>query len=54
MVSDRRLLAYVNAVTDYAEVMHGDPAALRGFYGWQVYYPTADGAILMPVGWKKS
>ena len=45
--------AYVNAVLDYAEVMHNDPSAFRGYYGWQVYFPTRDGAILMPVGWKK-
>ena len=44
---------YVNAVTAYAEVMHADPAAYRGFYGWQVYYPTKDGPILMAPGWKK-
>ena len=44
---------YVNAVTGYAEVMHADPAAYRGFYGWQVYFPTKDGAILMAPGWKK-
>lgn len=44
---------YVAAVTGYAEVMHADPAAYRGYYGWQVYYPTKDGPILMPVGWKK-
>ncbi len=44
---------YVNAVTDYAEAMRADPQAYRGFYGWQVYYPTADGAIWMPAGWTK-
>jgi len=44
---------YVAAVTGYAEVMHADPAAYRGFYGWQVYYATKDETILMPVGWKK-
>jgi hypothetical protein len=44
---------YVAAVTGYGEVMHADPAAYRGYYGWQVYYPTADGPIHMPVGWKK-
>ncbi len=44
---------YVAGVTAYAEVMHADPAAYRGFYGWQVYYPTKDGPILMAVGWKK-
>jgi len=46
-------LAYVNAVTDYAEVMHADLMAFRGYYGWQVYYGTVDGVIYMPVGWKK-
>jgi membrane-bound lytic murein transglycosylase B len=44
---------YVAAVTAYAEVMHKDAAAYRGYYGWQVYYPTKDGPIHMPVGWKK-
>ena len=46
-------LGYTNAVIAYAEAMHGDPAAYRGYYGWQVYYATVDGTILMPVGWKK-
>ena len=44
---------YVSAVTGYAEAMHADAAAYRGYYGWQVYYPTADGPILMPPGWTK-
>lgn len=44
---------YVNAVTGYGEAMHVDPLAYRGFYGWQVYYPTLDGPILMPPGWTK-
>jgi len=44
---------YVAAVAAYAEAMHADPAAYRGYYGWQVYYPTQDGPILMAVGWKK-
>ena len=47
-------LGYTNAVIAYAEVMHADPLAFRGYYGWQVYYATVDGVILMPVGWKKS
>jgi len=46
-------LGYTNAVLAYAEVMHADPAAYRGYYGWQVYYGTVDGVIYMPVGWKK-
>jgi soluble lytic murein transglycosylase-like protein len=45
--------AYVNALVDYAAVMKADPLAFRGYYGWQVYYPTPDGVILMPVGWTK-
>jgi len=45
--------AYVNALIDYADVMKNDPMAYRGYHGWQVYYPTLDGPILMPVGWIK-
>ncbi len=45
--------AYVNALTLYAEVMKGDAAAYRGYHGWQVYYPTIDGPVLLPVGWIK-
>ena len=44
---------YVNAVTAYGDAMKVDPLAYRGFYGWQVYYPTLDGPILMPPGWTK-
>ena len=46
-------LFYVNAVKGYGEAMHADPLAYRGFYGWQVYYPTLDGPIWMPPGWTK-
>jgi soluble lytic murein transglycosylase-like protein len=45
--------AYVNALTLYAENMKGDPAAYRGYHGWQVYYPTIDGPVLLAVGWIK-
>ena len=45
--------AYVNALLDYAEVMRTEALAYRGYYGWQVYYPTQDGVIYMPVGWTK-
>jgi hypothetical protein len=44
---------YVAAVKAYGEVMHADPLAYRGYYGWQVYFPTKDGAILMAPGWTK-
>ena len=45
--------AYVNALTLYAEVMKADAAAYRGYHGWQVYYPTNDGPVFLPVGWVK-
>jgi membrane-bound lytic murein transglycosylase B len=46
-------LFYVNALILYANVMKADPAAYRGYWGWQVYYPTQEGPILLPVGWSK-
>ena len=46
--------AYVNALLDYAAVMRDDPAAYRGYHGWQVYYPTQDGPVLLSVGWTKT
>jgi hypothetical protein len=45
--------AYVNALVLYAEVMRNDPMAYRGYWGWQVYYPTKDGTVLLAAGWKK-
>jgi soluble lytic murein transglycosylase-like protein len=42
---------YVNALIDYADAMKMDANAYRGYYGWQVYYPTKDGPVLMKVGW---
>lgn len=45
---------YVDAVMKYAAVMKGDPNAFRGYYGWQVYYQTANGVYLLPVGWSKN
>jgi len=45
---------YVDAVMKYAAVMKGDPDAFRGYYGWQVYYQTANGVYLLPVGWSKN
>lgn len=45
--------AYVNALTLYAEAMKADAAAYRGYHGWQVYYPTQDGPVLLAVGWIK-
>lgn len=47
-------LGYVNALIAYAEVMKNDPDAYRGYHGWQVYYRTADGPVLLPLGWVKT
>lgn len=47
-------LGYVNALVAYADVMKNDPDAYRGYHGWQVYYPTPDGPVLLPLGWVKS
>ncbi len=44
---------YVDAVMKYAEVMRADPSAFRGYYGWQVYFVTANGTFLLPEGWSK-
>ena len=44
---------YVNALILYADVMKNDPFAYRGYWGWQVYYPTKDGTVLLAAGWKK-
>ena len=45
---------YVNALIDYADVMKNDPLAYRGYHGWQVYYPTKDGPVLLASGWIKT
>jgi len=45
---------YVNALIGYAEVMKNDPLAYRGYHGWQVYYPTKDGPVLLATGWEKT
>ena len=31
--------------------MKADENAYRGYWGWQVYYPTKDGPVLLPTGW---
>ncbi|GMU79997.1 MAG: hypothetical protein AMXMBFR46_27850 [Acidimicrobiia bacterium] len=42
---------YVNAVEAYARSMLADPRAYDGYYHWQVYYRTVDGAVLLPEGY---
>ncbi len=42
---------YVRAVNDYASVLAADPAAFTGYYRWEVYLKTADGDLLLPIGY---
>jgi membrane-bound lytic murein transglycosylase B len=42
---------YVQAVRGYAHTIDDDPLALRGFYGWEVYYRTVNGSILLAPGY---
>lgn len=44
---------YVRAVTAYALVMRDEPLLFRGYHGWQVYYRTTGGDVLLPVGYRK-
>ena len=37
--------AYIAAVRSFASVLDADPAAYRGYWGWQVYYRTTSGDI---------
>ena len=43
---------YVAAVKAYAQNIIEDPRAYDGYYHWQVYYRTVDGAVLLPEGWQ--
>ena len=42
---------YVTAVQGYAALIEDDPLAFRGYYGWEVYYQTIAGTVLLPVGY---
>jgi soluble lytic murein transglycosylase-like protein len=42
---------YVRAIDDYADVLAADPAAFAGYYRWNIYYNTAAGDVLLPVGY---
>lgn len=45
---------YVQAVKSYAAVLAADPAAFDGYYGWEVYYRTTAGDVLLPIGYAQS
>jgi membrane-bound lytic murein transglycosylase B len=42
---------YVQAVVDYAEILAAEPAVFAGYYRWEIYYFTAAGDVLLPVGY---
>ena len=42
---------YVRAVRGYASIIEADPLAFRGYYGWEVYYRTTAGTLLLPIGY---
>jgi hypothetical protein len=41
----------VRAVLTYGEQLLADPRAYGGYHDWQVYYATAAGDLLLPVGY---
>jgi hypothetical protein len=43
--------AYARAVTLLARVMQRTPRQFLGFYSWRVFYLTARGSVLLPVGY---
>lgn len=43
--------AYARAVTLLASVMRHDPRQFLAFYSWRVFYLTARGSVLLPVGY---
>nr|WP_236147637.1 lytic transglycosylase domain-containing protein [Mycolicibacterium sp. CH28] len=42
---------YVAAVKQYAATLAADPAAFTGYYRWEVYCTTADGDVVLPIGY---
>lgn len=45
---------YVQAVTNYAAVLAADPAMFGAYYGWEVYYRTTSGDVLLPIGYAET
>jgi membrane-bound lytic murein transglycosylase B len=43
--------AYVRSVLGYASVLEKNPVAYQGYWGWQVYYRTRTGVVLLPEGY---
>jgi membrane-bound lytic murein transglycosylase B len=47
-------MEYVRAVNDYAALIAADSAAFTGYYGWDVYYLTTAGDVLLPIGYSST
>ena len=45
---------YVQAVRAYADVMADDPEAYYGYHGWEVYFLSSAGLVLLPVGYEQA
>jgi membrane-bound lytic murein transglycosylase B len=45
---------YVRAVRGFARTIDEDPLAIRGFYGWEVYYRTAIGSVWLAPGYAET
>jgi soluble lytic murein transglycosylase-like protein len=43
-------MLYVRAVQTYTQQMFANERAFLGYYNWQVYVQTTDGAVLLPEG----
>ncbi|PEG37724.1 lytic transglycosylase [Mycolicibacterium duvalii] len=43
---------YVRAVNQYAALIAAHPAAFEGFHRWDVYYRSAAGDVVLPVGYR--
>ncbi len=44
---------YADAVLAYAQLLREDPDAYLGYHGWQVYFTTDAGPLLLPVGYRE-
>ncbi|MEZ4322288.1 MAG: lytic murein transglycosylase [Myxococcota bacterium] len=45
---------YVRSIKAYASVIERDPLAYRGYWGWQVYYRTQSGVVMLPEGYTQA
>ena len=45
---------YVGAVKAYASVMATNEEAYYGYHGWQIYFRTTEGPVVLPVGYERS